>query len=58
MYYFSGAYKARRYLGSYSLIPSIDIEWDTLKNYAPRRNSVNAEKDKEATFLNAHEILL
>lgn len=51
MNYFSDAYKASTYLGSYGLIPSAGIKWEDLKIYAQRRNSVKTEKDKQDTFL-------
>ena len=51
MNYFSDAYKASTYLGSYGLIPSAGIKWEDLRNYAQRRNSIKTEKDKQGTFL-------
>lgn len=51
MNYFSDAYKASTYLGSYGLIPSAGIKWEDLRIYAQRRNSIKTEKDKQDTFL-------
>lgn len=43
--YLSDACKARWYLGFYGVTPRVGIKWETLRNYAQRKNSANEEKD-------------